>query len=548
MQTARRLYVYLISGVSLGVLIAGASSLLGIGLEQLGLPGPDFVDGREAGERLTLAAALVAVALPAWLIHWLLAERSVRPDQSEAAVERSATLRGLYMALVLGALLLAAANGMGTAIHTIVHRVAGTEYGGESVADGIALLLAAAAAWLYHGWVRQRDWRRGPITDGGAWLPRTYLYAAAFGGLMSALTGFAGLLDVTWTSVLDASAPLEDVTWTAFQLADHLGSLLVGGVIWVAHWWHAQRIVREPGWRGESERPARLRQAYFVAVIVAALGYAIWHLGSAIGDAIRAAAGLHIGDADPARGMVVSLLSAIPFAIVAWLHAGPPKKEARASGLVGRIEATARLSLYPIALVGLAFAAVGSARFGGAIITGLFSRTTLGGGRWLVEAVAANVPFIVIGAGVWWWAWRGITARVAADPAAEAASTIRRTTILAALAGSVLSVIGAAAIVLYRLFGGLFGVPQPGDPIAEVSVPLATLVVALAVGGYHLLLLRTDQSRAPVEPDEVVAPRPSVAVRISGPAGSDVRATLSGLRGGLPEGFELEVIDDEAAE
>ena len=73
------------------------------------LPGPvdlhldagEVLSGEQAvRERLTLATAMSAVALPVWLIHWFLAERGVRPGRPEADVERSSAVRGLYFALV----------------------------------------------------------------------------------------------------------------------------------------------------------------------------------------------------------------------------------------------------------------------------------------------------------------------------------------------------------------------------------------------------------------------------------------------------------------
>ena len=47
MQTARRLYVYLLSGISLGVLVAGVSMLLTVLLQSVGLSfgGPQLGGG-----------------------------------------------------------------------------------------------------------------------------------------------------------------------------------------------------------------------------------------------------------------------------------------------------------------------------------------------------------------------------------------------------------------------------------------------------------------------------------------------------------------------
>jgi hypothetical protein len=540
MQTARRLYVYLIAGVSMGVLVAGLSMLLGVLLERLGFDAGAF-SGQTTGERLTLATALVAVSLPVWLIHWFLAERSVRPDQTHAAVERTSSVRGLYFAIALGALLGVAASGIGTVIQDAVPRVGGFDrFTGADIAGSLARAVVAGLAWLYHVYVRSRDWARGPMTGGGAWLPRAYLYLAAFAGLFFLLTGIAGLVETAWASTSD-----QLVEGRAYSIGGELAQILVGGVVWLGHITYAGRLARDTGWRGDSERPARLRQAYFVAVVGASVAGTLAELSRSAEHAIGWLTGIApVGLAD----VGAPLIGAVPFALTAWFHAGRTREEAASSGSAQRVETAGRLGLYPVALVGLAFGAVGVARFLGAVIDGLFARSPSFGQDWAGHAVADALPIAILGIVTWLWAWRGVAARVASDPTGEAASTIRRATLLIALAGSVLAGIGGAAVVLYRLFGGLFGIRQSGDAIAELSMPIATLVVAASVAAYHGMTLRRDlavaRSAAQIDAAAVVpaAAESGAAVwlRLTVPADGDVEATVAELRARLPAGYELE--------
>ncbi|MGZ8563354.1 MAG: DUF5671 domain-containing protein [Candidatus Limnocylindria bacterium] len=548
MQTARRLYVYLIAGVSLGVLVAGLSMLLGVLFERLGIDAGAF-NGQTTGERLTLATALVAVSLPVWLIHWFLAERSVRPDQTNAAVERTSSVRGLYIALALGALLGVAASGVGTVIQDAVPRIAGFDrFTGSDIAGALARAVVAGVAWLYHVYIRSRDWARGPMTGGGAWLPRVYLYVAAFAGLFFLLTGIAGLVETAWPSTANPVLLPDDPGGRAYAVGGHSAQILIGGIVWLGHVTYAGRLVRDAGWRGDSERPARLRQAYFVAVVIASVAGTLAELSSSAERAITGLTGVSpIGLAD----VGAPLLAAIPFALTAWFHAGRIREEADDSGSAQRVETAGRLGLYPVALVGLAFGAFGLARLLGEAIEGLFARSPSFGDAWLSHAVADSLPMAVLGIGTWLWAWRGVAARVASDPTGEASSTIRRATLLIALAGTVLAGIGGAAVVLYRLFGGLFGIRQSGDAIAELSMPLATLVVAAGVAAYHGIALRRDQAvaRGAAEGGEAAVTAAAaeggaaVWLRLTAPADGDLQATVAGLRARLPEGYELEVTD-----
>ena len=105
MQTVRRLYLYLMSGISLGVLLVGLIILLSTVFHAAGLGLGERAGGEPDRQALSLAAALIVVGLLVWAVHWLLVERSLRPDNPRHDEERAAAERALYLTLVLAALL-----------------------------------------------------------------------------------------------------------------------------------------------------------------------------------------------------------------------------------------------------------------------------------------------------------------------------------------------------------------------------------------------------------------------------------------------------------
>jgi hypothetical protein len=211
--------------------------------------------------------------------------------------------------------------------------------------------------------------------------------------------------------------------------------------------------------------------------------------------------------------------------------------------------------LYGLALVGVAFAATASAVIGGLLLDLLVGGDrVLGGGDAAREQLLRAVPFAILGVVTWAWAWRRIGLRFAGDPDGESMSTIRRAMLLITLAGSVIAGVIAAAILLYRLFGGLFGVQQGGDAVAEITRPLAVLVVAAVVGAYHGIQLRRDMARraehaarepAPPATGAGGAPTRSLALRLNGPAGADLDGVAARLRDALPPGVSLDIIGPE---
>ncbi len=547
MQTARRLYLYLLAGIGLGVLVSGVSLLLTTLFQALGLDAGEVLSGDQAvRERLTLATALSAVALPVWIIHWFVAERGVRPGRPEADIERSSAVRGLYFALVLGGLLIVILIAAGALIEYAVLSLVDDAPDFRDPAGDLGRLVAAAVAWSYHLWVRIRDWRTGPIFGGGAWLPRAYLYLATSAGLFLLLFGVADLLGLVSRLVADAPEPAFDPgrTWWAYPLASAVSRVLIGGAAWFGHWWYARRLWVDPSERGTIERTASLRFAYYVAVLVVAAAAAIGYLGQGVSGILDAAFGTLEADVPVIAELVATWLAAAVFALTWWAHAGwlrlaaaEPDGPSPAAG--------ERLRAYPTAIVGLAFGAIGLGRLLGQLLETLFgSGRVMEGGDVVLQVVADFLPFALLGSMIWLWQWSRVTRARRSDPIGEGASTVRRAALLLVLAVAVLAGVASLGTVLYQLFGTLFGIDVQGD----LGVPLGALIVAVAVAAYHGQLLRHDGAarEAVAEPATTGAPGelrpPELPLVLAGPMGTDpaelarVRRVLEEQ---LPEGYRL---------
>jgi hypothetical protein len=553
MQAARRIYVYLLSGISLAALVTGLTMLLGVLLNRLGLgpTGEAFFGGDESlRQQLTVATALTVVSLPVWLIHWFVAERSVRPNRPGGLRELNAPQRGLYFAIALTALLAVGALSVASVVQGAILRATG---GGEfnDLAGDLARAAVTLAFWTYHIRVRGRDWRRHTLTHAAAYLPRAYRYGAALVGSSVMLFAITGLLELTGRVLLDAPTfdPGDGSPWWAFALAGGVSGVLVGGAIWIGHWVHAARLLADPGPRGASERDSRLRLAYFVAVIIAASAATLAFLGAGIGAGIQLLLGMAepASDAEAVGSVLVPLLSAGVFATSWWLHSRWLDDEPIALASPDGAATADRLRLYPVALIGLAFGAVGTAWLIGLLIDTLFGAAVIGGDPLRGSELARFAPYAVLGWLVWAWRWMAIARRTAADPAGEAASTTRRAMSLIALAVSVLAGIGAAGAILYRLFGSLFGVDLTGDPVSELSLPIGVLLTAAAVGAGHAVLLRRD-ARALAGPkgdqEEAVAESRTVRLRLTGER-DGIDAALAALGAATPSGYALELEGDE---
>jgi uncharacterized protein (TIGR03083 family) len=507
MPTIRRLYVYAMSGIALTVLGIGLSTLLGVAFHALGLAqtgAPAFRDPAEDRRQLSLAAAMIGVGLPVWLTHWWLAERGRRAGGDAWEPERGSIVRALYLTGVLGVALAIGAGAASELIRASVWQLTGVGPDYQPPTDAgaaLSVLLVTGLAWAYHVRIRRADLAVGPLSGSAAWLPRAYWYVAALIGLGVGLQGLADLVALLGDVILPpASAVTGPLTGpdSAIRLGSAGADLAIGLAIWSTHAWYARRVATGAGWRGDSERRSHLRLGYFIAVIfgaaAASLNLAVQAVGTPLELAlqIRDPSMTPITGDDALRVAAVALGSAVPWVVAWWLHVGWLRNETRAGGDQQRARTAGRLVDHTLALLGLAFAAGGSAW-----LLGLLLDIVLGGTRtatdlpWKRE-LAVYLPAAVLGTSLYVWKLRPIGRRYRADPGLEAASPVRRAALLFVLAGSVIAVLVSAALLLYRLFTAIFGVEEPGNTISILSTPLGILLAAVVLGLTHALLLRRD--------------------------------------------------------
>jgi hypothetical protein len=539
----------------------GLQSLVRVLLETFGMR-RDVLSGQlDASQQLSGALALVGVGTPVWLLHWWFAERSIRPEHDPSDAERQSALRALYFGLVLAILMAISAFAISDLVFGLLADLFPTPdtYSGSPAGAALATAVVGGAAWGYHALQRRRDMAAGELRRAAVWLPRAYLYGAAFGGAVWSLTSLVPLVDAAVRSAVGDT--VEPYVWIG-----SVGPTIVGAAIWAGHAWYASRLRADPGWRGASERAARLRLGYLVALIVVGVTGTIALASAALEPVLAALLGAGRPPDQIVPAMATGAIAALPFAFGGWwFHARSLRGESTVEVDPDRPGLAWRLEHVAVGLTGLAFAAAGSAR----LIT-ITLDAALGAHPELsspVSELALDLPLAILGGAVWIWAWVPMERRHQAFPQAEAASTVRRAGLLIVLAVAVIAGLSSLALILYRLFGFLLGAGLSGDAVGELSTPAGILVVALVAGLYHGLALRRDLAVAqPPQPQPGVAERegaaavpepipaeeavweseggpvlpPGIPLTLRGPDGSDLEAALKAARDALPEGYRLE--------
>lgn len=548
MQIARRLYLYAMSGITLAVVAAGLGMLLDVIITGSGIfehPSDAYVNRRQ---QLSQAIAMLGVGVPVWTFHWWFVQRGLRPGRAGRDAERGSAIRATYLTLVLLVSLVAWVSGAAGYLQWFLMTTSGGFPGSYAWVDPVTPATAAivgVVVWLYHGMVQRTDLRAGPVSGAAAWVPRLYLYGVALGALVTSLASLQSLISYM------ASPPAFDEGYARFAAIGSGLALVAWGLVWLGHWRYSTRLVRTDDARGPEERVSRTRLAALIATIVVAAGFTISGIAGAVQGIVAPVIGrLPSGVDGSGPAWVAPLVFAVASGIAWWAHVRWLRDEPAAAAPLRALHQR-RLVSHGMAAVGLAFGATGLGW-----ILGLGIDVVFGGIRttdpdrlpWAFE-LAQWLPMAVLGLGVWAWQWSGVLARRRRDPDGEANSTIRRAFIFLTLAVALVSALGGATLILYRLVGTAVGASLTGNAVSELSTPVGAFIMAAIVLAYHVLQLRSDQTIRPIVPagPSTVAPTPVVdasarvrrPLELVGPEGADLDAALAAARAALPDEIEL---------
>jgi hypothetical protein len=554
MSTIRRLYLYGVSAVALVLLAVGAASLLQLAFERVLRAATDraIIGGEIDRELLALSVALLLVGLPLWLIHWWLAERSVRRDTPDAEPERRSVMRAVYLAGVATVSLIFLTTQGTTLVSTLLGEPIGSEAWSIPVADSLARVLVLLAVIAFHLRARHLDVVTGPITGAAAWVSRLYLYGAILGGAFVGLWGVSDAIQDLGNAVLGLSV-VAFGTGFRWGIANAIALVAVGGLVWATHAWYAHRLPAAGDWRGEAERTSMVRAAHGVIATGVATVLVIFAAATTLGWLIAEPLGVAetTGTAEAIQQTIGPLVAMLPFLVGGWLFARGTLREAEAfRGPDARIAARRSVRL-TVAAVGLAIGSVGLGRALGVTLEAAFGPTALATTAYKDE-VASLVPFGIVGLGTWLVAWALVLRDGARDRLAEARSMVRRVYLFLVFGSSVTAAGLALAVLIYQGLRLALDIASVGA--WELSQPL--VIVAMGTIGlvYHGLVLRGDAAvraavEAPVPELAPIAETVSTATEhaveellIEAPVGADFEPVNQVLREHLPLGWSMRVV------
>jgi hypothetical protein len=507
MATAKRLYLYTVAGVGLALALSGAAVMIRTLLNHVfvGPQMPGAVAVPADRDALAMGVALAVTGMAVWLLHWTVLERMVQGEGDAPIAERRSIVRSVYFVWVLATTVLIA-TGMTAMLATkvIADRLNAGGKGAGPLSSllpvddawALAAIIVACAAFGYHAWIRDRDLRQTTLISGAAaWISRYYLYGAAFAGLVMALdnvSGFFRIVTGEWASlpaaggmsILGSAAATS--SWVRPAVAALVG-VAVWGAVWAAHWLYSERLRKSAVEQGRAEQVSRVRLAFLATVVLWGATVVAGNVADGLGSLVGSL--LDVKSSTPTwYAVFVPPIAAIPAAIALWWYRGQALSEEHL-GPAG-VSAT-RITLYLIALVGLAALVSGATQIIAAVLDQAFSPVRVSSGDHWKVGVSLGLGMVVVGAAVWAWPWRMVLARCVADAATEIVSSARSYYLYLVMGASLIAVAVSSAVILYRYLRLALGL-HDANLWSAVDPQIAMLVVAGAVLAFHWRILRLD--------------------------------------------------------
>jgi len=478
MRTIRRLYVYLVSFISLEVVIWG---LIGLVRSMFG----GRLIGSDASQ-LASSLSLIAVGVPVFLLHWWLAQRTIKDDEERFTWLRAIFLYGALLAVLIpiSQNVLALLNRIWLRIFNLPGRMAFLGEGQSWIDNLIAIVINGLMA-VYIYTVLRKDWVESPKGNTFTDTRRLYRYIWVIYGLAMVVAGLQQVLFYIF-----------NLTETVGQgpgatLANGLTLLMVGTPLWIYSWQNVQRSLIDPG---ENRSALRLFILYVLSLV--GVGGVLVPTGMVLNVVFRSV----LGETTSLDGFITQisgpLSASIPFGGVWGYYGRVLTTEVAALPDTPRRSGLRRLYYYILAAVGLA-----ATWFG---LNGLFSfiiDTLLQTTVWvdvLRSRLSAALATLTIGLPLWLITWRPMVMEAsrggeAGDHARR--SLVRKVYLYLALFAGVIGVMVSAGSLIFQFLSKILGDP-PVDFVRASWMLSQILVLFTVLLIYHWSTLRSDSRLA----------------------------------------------------
>jgi hypothetical protein len=489
LSTVRRVFFYILTLITLGILAAGVRNLLSLSFDTIAVNFTLAKIGDVRGQ-LSLGIAMIIIGGPLWLFFW----GTIQRQAGRSAEEYGSALRAFFLNFVI---IVSAFTGIFTLHWLVGWLMGGLQSDGFNPGDA-ATLMVAGAVWYYHWRISEGEVHPTPVAKT---LRRWYVYILAAAGLIWLSSGFIQVINTAFVAL-----PIwpDDIVRSSFWNSSTRGSLswvLIGGLVWAFHWLYMAR----------GDLNSSLRQVYFY--LFAILGGAITGL-AALTQTVYKVIYWWLGGGRDIQEYFQFLGWSLPAMLVAafiWFYHLRLAEE-EALHMQDRQLSARRVHYYLMSFLGIGTLVAGLIVILGipldAIIRSIRPESVITGPAWWTNELSLSLSLLAVSIPLWLYYWSSIIDMVDVGGVLERGARSRRIYLFGIIGIAVVTLAADLVNVVYQILNGVLTANFGIDVLVNIKWSLQTVFIAVPVLLYHLGAARQDQKLGA----EKAAPRKKVTV------------------------------------
>ena len=496
MSTAKRVYLYLVYFITLGIFSSGMVMLLRVCFDIIIKHPAAAQIGAQSfvGEMLSLGLAMLVIGGVLWFLFLRAIQRSTSGDITEIG----SAMRKLFMYLILT---VSAIVGLFAVVDFMEWLMAGALQN-RFPSEGLAMLIVTSVVWYYH-WRNEEE--EGQPSPAAKKFRRWYIYLLSGFGLVSLSVGLVGFINAAILNLPIWGAPIISGRFWDSSVHNNLGWILAGGSAWFFYWFRMAK----------GDIDSTLRQVYL---------YLLPMLGGSIVGLVTLTTSLYrvfrfaLGSLSVLTDTYFQFLGwAIPTMLVTaaiWAYHQRVAQE-EAVQVQERQLSARRIHSYIMSFLGIGTLIAGLIILGGIMIEMLIytvgSAPMVITSGWWRDQIAICLALLVVATPIWLYYWNSVLLMVAEGGLAERKARSRRIFLYVILGAAVITLAADLVNIMYQLLNGVLQGTFGINVLRQSKWSLQTLVVAVPVLMYFWQILRQDQRLGA----EVTAVKKTVTMLVS---------------------------------
>ena len=532
MSVTRRVFYYLITIITLGILAAGLGQLLSLlfditikssYLTQVG--GSAFNQ-----QQLSMGIAMLVIGGPLWYFFWRAVQRRVAGNSEEIG----AGMRKLFLNLVL---LITAITALQNASEFIKWLISGAPAARFS-SSAPAMLIVAGLIWFYHWRISEGEGQPSAVAKR---LRRWYMYIMSGMGLVWLAAGIVMLVNAGVSSLVTNNITLvSNPFWNnASQVS--ITWIVLGGLNWYFHWF---RMAKD-------DLDSTLRQVYFYLLAI---------LGGAIAGLVALTTAIYhllfwffnINAAQNLQFLGWTIPTILVGAAIWSYHLRLVNLES--TKVSERKLSPERVHLYLMSFLSLGTLVSGLIMLVGVLLyllIGSLSTTLTIDPAWWKNQLSICIAELLVGTPLWLYYWNRVIKRVGAGGISEWRARSRRIFLYIVVVASIVALVAGLVNIIYQILNGILQSNFGINVLRRSGWSIQTLIVAAPLLWYHWQFIRSEQRRG----SETTTKHKTVTL-LAGAAADDIAKRIADKIGykirvfyqtGAPEP-EFILSDDELAQ